>query len=165
MGGSWCQSMLFLSLLISAIFAVLAYVWSWLVDVRDSRIIVEWPQGSGMFWSVWGAGISTAQRTGITMMDQCIYKQDACGIVTCGPKGRFYPCKGNGMVRDVFAQGSIASLHGNMGIGHCISSWNVAYCSTISHSRELSKFRSPTILRQLTLRNRFCSRTSLAFSN
>lgn len=46
--------------------------------------------------------------------------KDACGIVTCGPRGRFYPCKGNGMVRDVFNQGSIAGLHGNMGVGHCI---------------------------------------------
>ena len=45
--------------------------------------------------------------------------KDACGLVTCGPKGRFYPCKGNGMVRDVFTQGSVAGLRGNMGIGHC----------------------------------------------
>ncbi|TRM62549.1 phosphoribosyltransferase-like protein [Schizophyllum amplum] len=28
--------------------------------------------------------------------------QDACGIVSCGAKGRFYQCKANGMVRDVF---------------------------------------------------------------
>jgi amidophosphoribosyltransferase len=45
--------------------------------------------------------------------------KDACGLVTCGPKGRFYPCKGTGMVRDVFTQVSIAGLRGNMGIGHC----------------------------------------------
>lgn len=44
--------------------------------------------------------------------------QDACGIVTCGPKGRFYQMKGNGMVRDVFDPSAIGSLIGSMGIGH-----------------------------------------------
>lgn len=44
--------------------------------------------------------------------------QDACGIVTCGPKGRFYQCKGNGMVRDVFDTGAIPKLAGWMGVGH-----------------------------------------------
>lgn len=44
--------------------------------------------------------------------------QDACGIVTCGPKGRFYQCKANGMVRDVFDTNSIANLIGSMGVGH-----------------------------------------------
>ncbi|EIM89607.1 amidophosphoribosyltransferase [Stereum hirsutum FP-91666 SS1] len=44
--------------------------------------------------------------------------QDACGIVTCGPKGRFYQCKANGMVRDVFDAGAVARLVGGMGIGH-----------------------------------------------
>ncbi|EGN95531.1 hypothetical protein SERLA73DRAFT_60179, partial [Serpula lacrymans var. lacrymans S7.3] len=44
--------------------------------------------------------------------------QDACGIVTCGPKGRFYQCKANGMVRDVFDSNAIARLIGGMGIGH-----------------------------------------------
>ena len=44
--------------------------------------------------------------------------QDACGIVTCGPKGRFYQMKGNGMVRDVFELSNIGSLIGSMGIGH-----------------------------------------------
>ncbi|XP_006457857.1 hypothetical protein AGABI2DRAFT_215821 [Agaricus bisporus var. bisporus H97] len=44
--------------------------------------------------------------------------QDACGIITCGPKGRFYQCKANGMVRDIFDDSSIARLIGGMGVGH-----------------------------------------------
>ena len=44
--------------------------------------------------------------------------QDACGIVTCGPKGRLYQCKANGMVRDVFNDVAISRLQGYMGIGH-----------------------------------------------
>ncbi|PWN47755.1 putative ADE4-amidophosphoribosyltransferase [Violaceomyces palustris] len=44
--------------------------------------------------------------------------QDAAGIVTCGNKGRFYQCKANGMVRDVFDVNSLARLQGSMGIGH-----------------------------------------------
>ena len=44
--------------------------------------------------------------------------QDACGIVTGGPKGRFFQCKANGMVRDVFDAAAIARLIGSMGIGH-----------------------------------------------
>lgn len=44
--------------------------------------------------------------------------QDAAGIVTCGSKGRFYQCKGNGMVRDVLDQKSLESLFGSLGVGH-----------------------------------------------
>lgn len=44
--------------------------------------------------------------------------QDAAGIVTCGLKGRFYQCKGNGMARDVFTQQRMNNLIGNMGICH-----------------------------------------------
>ncbi|TFK76239.1 amidophosphoribosyltransferase [Pluteus cervinus] len=44
--------------------------------------------------------------------------QDACGIVTCGHKGRFYQCKANGMVRDIFDANSISRLIGGMGVGH-----------------------------------------------
>ncbi|EMD38158.1 hypothetical protein CERSUDRAFT_113310 [Gelatoporia subvermispora B] len=44
--------------------------------------------------------------------------QDACGIVTCGPKGRFYQCKANGMVRDVFDSNALSHLIGGMGVGH-----------------------------------------------
>ncbi|KAF8590079.1 amidophosphoribosyltransferase [Ramaria rubella] len=44
--------------------------------------------------------------------------QDACGIVTCGTKGRLYQCKANGMVRDVFDAGSVGRLIGSMGVGH-----------------------------------------------
>lgn len=44
--------------------------------------------------------------------------QDAAGIVTCGPGGRFYQCKANGMVRDVFDANSLARLRGSMGVGH-----------------------------------------------
>lgn len=46
--------------------------------------------------------------------------QDACGIVTCGHKGRFYQCKANGMVRDVFDKKAVSRLIGSMGIGHGI---------------------------------------------
>ncbi len=44
--------------------------------------------------------------------------QDACGIVTCGPKGRFYQCKANGMVRDIFDEKAIQRLVGGMAVGH-----------------------------------------------
>ena len=44
--------------------------------------------------------------------------QDAAGIVTCGPKGRFFQVKGNGMVRDVFDPSNVANLIGSMGVGH-----------------------------------------------
>ncbi|PHH73955.1 hypothetical protein CDD82_5180 [Ophiocordyceps australis] len=45
--------------------------------------------------------------------------QDACGITTCGPGGRIYQCKGNGMVAKVFGDGKrIADLPGYMGIAH-----------------------------------------------
>ncbi|GAA5896461.1 hypothetical protein JCM8208_001881, partial [Rhodotorula glutinis] len=44
--------------------------------------------------------------------------QDACGVVTCGPKGRFYQCKGNGMVRDLLDAKSLSQLIGGMGVGH-----------------------------------------------
>lgn len=44
--------------------------------------------------------------------------QDAAGIVTCGARGRFFQCKANGMVRDVFNAAALARLQGNMGVGH-----------------------------------------------
>uniref|UniRef100_A0A1D1YK60 Amidophosphoribosyltransferase n=1 Tax=Anthurium amnicola TaxID=1678845 RepID=A0A1D1YK60_9ARAE len=44
--------------------------------------------------------------------------QDAAGIITCGHKGRFYQCKGNGMVRDVFDQKHLQNLVGSLGVGH-----------------------------------------------
>ena len=44
--------------------------------------------------------------------------QDAAGVITCGPKGRFYQCKANGMVRDIFDANSISRLAGGMGVGH-----------------------------------------------
>ncbi|KAF9567530.1 Amidophosphoribosyltransferase [Agrocybe pediades] len=44
--------------------------------------------------------------------------QDACGVITCGTKGRFYQCKANGMVRDIFDANSISRLLGGMGVGH-----------------------------------------------
>jgi amidophosphoribosyltransferase len=54
--------------------------------------------------------------------------QDACGIVTCGPKGRLYQCKANGMVRDVFDSSSLLKLIGGMGIGHgaCLMGVNLS---------------------------------------
>jgi len=47
--------------------------------------------------------------------------QDAAGIVTCALKGRFYQCKANGMVRDIFDTNSISRLIGGMGVGHGMS--------------------------------------------
>lgn len=44
--------------------------------------------------------------------------QDAAGVITCGPKGRFFQSKANGMVRDIFDANSIARLVGGMGVGH-----------------------------------------------
>lgn len=44
--------------------------------------------------------------------------QDAAGIVTCGPRGRLFQCKGNGMVRDVFDGKQLANLVGSLGVGH-----------------------------------------------
>ncbi|KTW27438.1 amidophosphoribosyltransferase [Pneumocystis carinii B80] len=44
--------------------------------------------------------------------------QDAAGIVTCGSQGRFYQCKGNGMVRDIFRDYQLRELYGNMAIAH-----------------------------------------------
>lgn len=73
--------------------------------------------------------------------------QDACGIVTCGPKGRFYQCKANGMVRDVFDKNSISRLIGGMGVGHGMYQYYLAfrmqdihlepYSSSISYCRQL----------------------------
>jgi len=45
--------------------------------------------------------------------------QDACGIATCGEKGRIYQCKGNGMASKVFEDGDrVPDLPGFMGVGH-----------------------------------------------
>lgn len=44
--------------------------------------------------------------------------QDAAGITTSGPKGRFYQCKGNGMARDVFTPQRLSGLVGNFGVAH-----------------------------------------------
>lgn len=46
--------------------------------------------------------------------------QDAAGIVTCGSQGRFYQCKGNGMVRDIFRDYQLQELYGSMAIAHGI---------------------------------------------
>jgi len=45
--------------------------------------------------------------------------QDACGIATCGPGGRIFQCKGNGMASSVFEDGKrVVDLPGFMGIAH-----------------------------------------------
>ncbi|CAM9020840.1 unnamed protein product [Wickerhamomyces anomalus] len=44
--------------------------------------------------------------------------QDAAGITTSGPRGRFFQCKGNGMARDVFTPQRLSGLVGNFGIAH-----------------------------------------------
>lgn len=53
-----------------------------------------------------------------TTEGQPFYRQDACGVVTCGRGGRFYQCKANGMVRDVLNESSLSHLIGSMGVGH-----------------------------------------------
>lgn len=56
------------------------------------------------------------------LLEACHYLQhrgqDAAGIVTCGPGGRLYQCKGNGMAKDVFTQSRVNGLVGSMGIAH-----------------------------------------------
>ncbi|CAH2351877.1 amidophosphoribosyltransferase [[Candida] railenensis] len=62
------------------------------------------------------------QNVAAELFEGCMFLQhrgqDAAGIVTCGNRGRFYQCKGNGMARDVFTQKRMNSLVGNMGISH-----------------------------------------------
>ncbi len=43
--------------------------------------------------------------------------QDAAGIMTCDPH-RFYIKKGKGLVRDIFDDGNMKRLVGNLGLGH-----------------------------------------------
>lgn len=61
-------------------------------------------------------------KSGPELFDGCLFLQhrgqDAAGITTSGPRGRFYQCKGNGMARDVFTQDRLAGLIGNFGIAH-----------------------------------------------
>lgn len=56
------------------------------------------------------------------LFDGCLFLQhrgqDAAGIATCGEHGRFYQCKGKGMVRDVLTLNRIKGLIGSMGIAH-----------------------------------------------
>ncbi|KAF2097966.1 amidophosphoribosyltransferase [Rhizodiscina lignyota] len=45
--------------------------------------------------------------------------QDACGITSCGPGGRIYQNKGNGMASKVFKEGAtVGDLPGYMALGH-----------------------------------------------
>lgn len=104
-----------------------------------------------------GEGLSLLQHRG----------QDACGIVTCGAKGRFFQCKANGMVRDVFDSAALSRLLGGMGVGHGkhVSGVQIGapltffLQSTLSDCRKFFKFRSTTFLCKLTIRDRFCART------
>ncbi|CDR41798.1 CYFA0S08e00144g1_1 [Cyberlindnera fabianii] len=61
-------------------------------------------------------------RAGPELYDGALFLQhrgqDAAGITTSGPGGRFYQCKGNGMAREVFTQERLAGLVGNVGIAH-----------------------------------------------
>lgn len=85
-------------------------------------------EGHGMSRSVWESGSITASRPGnsstkvatcswLLKQLHCLMK-DAAGIVTCGPKGRLFQCKGNGMVRDVFDEKQLSRLVGSLGVGH-----------------------------------------------
>lgn len=90
--------------------------------------------------------------------------QDACGIVTCGAKGRFYQCKSNGMVRDVFDAQSLAQLPGAMGVGHgeLFPSPNdlpLKFSSSeIPDGWFVCPRRGAAVLRQLAVRYRICPR-------
>ncbi|ODV88682.1 hypothetical protein CANCADRAFT_3330 [Tortispora caseinolytica NRRL Y-17796] len=71
------------------------------------------------------AGILYADPNGTVapeLLDSLLYLQhrgqDAAGMVTCGPRGRLYQCKGSGMARDVFTPSRVSGLSGSMGIGH-----------------------------------------------
>lgn len=61
-------------------------------------------------------------NSALELYDGCLFLQhrgqDAAGITTSGPKGRFYQCKGNGMAREVFTVQRLAGLVGNLGIAH-----------------------------------------------
>ncbi|KAF8511024.1 hypothetical protein BU17DRAFT_54958, partial [Hysterangium stoloniferum] len=70
----------------------------------------------GVLLSDSSANVATEMCEGLSLLQH--RGQDACGIVTCGTRGRLYQCKANGMVRDVFDGGAIARLIGSMGIGH-----------------------------------------------
>ncbi|KAI8874213.1 amidophosphoribosyltransferase [Ramicandelaber brevisporus] len=59
--------------------------------------------------------------------------QDAAGIITCGPKGRLYQRKGNGMVTDVFDSDAAREMAGRMGIGH--TRYPTAGSSSISEAQ------------------------------
>ncbi|EDO18794.1 hypothetical protein Kpol_1028p69 [Vanderwaltozyma polyspora DSM 70294] len=70
-------------------------------------------------------GIALGDQTKVVapeLSDGCLFLQhrgqDAAGITTCGPGGRFYQCKGNGMARDVFTERRLTGLAGAMGIAH-----------------------------------------------
>lgn len=70
-------------------------------------------------------GVCLADQTATVaseLFDACLFLQhrgqDAAGITTSGPRGRFYQCKGNGMARDVFTQQRLQGLMGNIGIAH-----------------------------------------------
>ncbi|TIA91229.1 hypothetical protein E3P99_01191 [Wallemia hederae] len=69
------------------------------LDLKDTNVAVS-PELA--------EGLSLLQHRG----------QDACGIITCGPRGRLHQVKSNGMVRDVFDNQAISTLRGCMGIGH-----------------------------------------------
>jgi amidophosphoribosyltransferase len=60
--------------------------------------------------------VASALYDGLTVLQH--RGQDAAGIATVdGSRLRLH--KGNGLVRDVFADAAVAQLHGRIGIGHC----------------------------------------------
>ena len=61
--------------------------------------------------------------------------QDACGIITCDPQGRFYQGKSNGMVRDVFDAQALSRLAGFMGVGHGARAFSPRRVSTSKPDR------------------------------
>lgn len=70
--------------------------------------------------------------------------QDACGIATCGPRGRIYTRKGNGLCSEVFRYPEqLMDLPGNMGLGHCtlplvLALTPVFYCGNSCYRRSPS---------------------------
>lgn len=68
------------------------------------------PQNENVTYSIY-AGLSALQHRG----------QESCGIAVCdtnGPKGNMNIYTGMGLVNEVFRDDILATLHGNLGVGH-----------------------------------------------
>eukprot|EP00943_MAST-04B_sp_MAST-4B-sp1_P005468 g5468.t1 len=107
---------------------------------------------------------------GLTMLQH--RGQDAAGIATRRPDGFLALRKDNGLVSEVFQKKDVASLEGNIGIGHC--RYPTAGCSSsaeaqpfytntpcglcLAHNGSLTN--TEDLRRHLRLRGRHCNTTS-----